>query len=236
MPPTAADRARRWKRAIAGGVGVPLILLGLVAVGHTRAARPILAWMGASSPGCPVITDPGKVEAARVASLAPLRGSARAASRPALKFRLMASTKGDALAWAKTSGISCGEELAGAALRCRDVPASAAGAFAAPAGEISDLMFRFDPAGTMVSLDAMYAGTSGEAAADSLDAIAGELTREVGPPAAPLGDHSAAYLTSAPYAQSGAQFRFVDYAADVTATNFGDKGIVVREQYRAIPD
>ena len=236
MPPTAGDRSRRGRRAILAILGVPLVLLGVVALGHTRAARPLLAWMGASPPGCPVLGDPKRVEAARVASLVPLRGTTRAASRPALTFSLMASTKADALAWAKSNGVSCGEELAGAALRCRDVPERASGGGAVAAGDISDLLFRFDPSGTMVSLDAVYAGISGEAAADSLAEIAAALTRDVGPPASALGEHSATYLTAAPYAQSGAQFRFRDYAADVTATNFGNKGIVLRGQYRAIPD
>lgn len=241
MPPTAGDRARRVRRVIGAVVGVPLLLVGLVAIGHTRAARPVLAWMGASAPGCPALADPKKVESARVASLLPLRGTARAASRPALQFTLMASTKADVLAWSKANRVTCGEELAGATLRCHDVPAGVAASGAAAisatgAREISDLMFRFDPASTLVSLDAMYAGTSAEAAADSLAALATSLSRDVGPPTSPLGDHSATYLASAPYAQSGAQFRFRDYAADVTATNFGAKGIVVREQYRALPD
>lgn len=59
-------------------------------------------------------------------------------------------------------------------------------------------------------------------------------TRAV-PPSAVQGTADPAHLGG--YLDRAAtEFRFADYAADVSATNLGERGIVVREQYRSIPN
>ena len=245
MPTTAADpapsrgvnqgRGRALGRRVAQIACASVALLALVGLGHTRAARPLIAWMGGSAPGCPVREiDPVKLEAARVASLAPLRGKDLAPVRPALQFVLRTSTRRDVVIWARASHVPCGDEMNGGALRCRDVPATATGAQIG-ASDVNDLFFRFDPAGSLVSVDAMHAGVSGEAASTYLDTVSVALSKDLGPADKPMGEHSARYLSGDLYAQSSTQFRFRDYAADVSATNFGDRGVVVREQYRPIP-
>ena len=93
----------------------------------------------------------------------------------------------------------------------------------------------FDPRGVVVGIDLMRDGTDGAKAAAVLTSISGRIAREAGPPSTVQGTADPAHLGG--YLDRAAtEFRFADYAADVSATNLGERGIVVREQYRSIPN
>lgn len=227
MTPRAASIVKR--AAIAA-----LVAVGAVGVLHTKAARPLLARISGAG-GCPVLAGqtPEKLEEGRVANLKPLAGEGRAAARPALTFVLGKTKRDDIASWADGRKLSCKDDLNGTALRCNDVDSRSVDDGDVP---IEDLFFRFDPGGTLVALDAMHRGANGDEAVQLLDAASARLARALGAPTKTSGERTGAYLTGAPFAQTAIEYRFADYAADVSATNFGDRGVVVREQYRAIPN
>ncbi len=213
------------------------VLTGAMALLHTRFGRPLLARMSGDKGGCPVSiagASPEKLESHRVEAMKSLKGRGRAAAKPALTFVLGQSTRADVATWESSSHVTCKDDLAGTALRCLDVDPRTVADGSVP---IADLFFRFDPKGQLVALDVMHDGTSGDAAVRLFGEVVERLASKLGaPPSAAYGERTSAYLTATPLGQATIEYRFADYAADVSATNFGDRGVVVREQYRAIPD
>jgi hypothetical protein len=210
------------RRALLLGSAAVLFVVGLVGVGHTRLGRPLLARVS----GCPVAgreATPEQIEAQRLKTTLTLKGSTRAASRPANGFTLDRSTRGEVIAWGEEMHATCNEELSGAIVRCEH------------AANIDDALFRFDPKGILVGVDLMHAATDGNTAVREIDELASKLEKEAGAPTAMRGTHSGEWM-STPNRQIAEEFRFTDYAADLTATNFGERGVVIREQYRSIPN
>ncbi|MBX3190126.1 MAG: hypothetical protein KF819_24075 [Labilithrix sp.] len=220
-----------WTLGIAGGA------CALVAVLHLPIGRSVLASAG----GCPVGAGNEKapsaeqLEALRAkAAGTALKGSRKAAARPAYGFELDRSTRADVDAWAKSGGHACTEELQGAALRCEGIGRGS--------GTVKDAYFRFDTTksagtggGILVGIDLMHEGASPDQAAALFDSLSGAITREAGPPSAVQGQASAAHLGEGYLSRAASEYRFLDYAADVSATNYGEQGIVVRQQYRSVP-
>jgi hypothetical protein len=212
---------RRWK--IIAAVAVPAVAAMVVL--HTSAGRALLGSAG----GCPwnKPASPERLEDFRqkaVVAALKTNTTTRAAAHPAFVFELDKSTKADVLAWGKKIGAPCNEELGGAALRCE--PQN---------GEpVRDAFFRFDPSGVLVGADLVRDGTDGEKAVSVVKEISERVAREAGPPQA-VGSAAAASVGSY-LDRTSTAFRFADYAADVTATNMGERGVVVREQYRSIPN
>jgi hypothetical protein len=165
-----------------------------------------------------------------------MRGETRAGARPALIFALDRSTRDDVAAWAGAHHVRCNDELARTAMRCVDVDPRSVGGTAG--SSIDDLFFRFDPRGVLVAVDAMHAGASPDDALRQVADVEARLARDLGTAASGTvhGERSATYVGGAAMSQVSIEYRFRDYAADVSATNFGSRGIIVREQYRAIPD
>jgi hypothetical protein len=177
--------------------------------------------------GCPVAgheATPEQIEAFRRKTTPALKGSTRAASRPANGFTLDRSTRDEVIAWGEEMHATCNEELAGAMVRCEHAAA------------IDDALFRFDPRGTLVGVDLMHSGTDGASAVKQIDELAAKIEKEAGAPASSARGTRSGEWMSAPNRQIVTEFRFTDYAADLTATNFGERGVVVREQYRSIPN
>ena len=223
-------RGRRIAGVLLGVTGV----LGIVAFAHTRAARPLLGWLGLGS-GCPMSLagqPPATLEQRREETMRTIAGTDPARARPALGFLLGSSTRDDVSAWAAAHAVPCEDALLDTALHCREVTAAGATAEAAQGLPIADAFFRFDPGGKLVAVDVMHQGTNGVVAAAFVDVASQRLSREVGAPSRVALEPAAAL--GALYAQSTVEYRFRDYAADVSATNFGEVGVVVREQYRAI--
>lgn len=214
-----SPRRKRW--SIVLGVSVPALAAAVVL--HTPVGRRLLGGSGCPWGGAP--PSAAQLEDFRVKSAAPLKASARAQTRPAFGFALDTSTKADVLAWGARVGAPCTEEIGGAALRCE--PAN---------GEpVRDAFFRFDPRGVLVGVDLMRDGMDSAKAASTLSEIAERIAREAGPPSTVQGTASPAKLGGY-LDRASTEFRFADYAADVSATNLGEQGVVVREQYRSIPN
>jgi hypothetical protein len=176
--------------------------------------------------GCPVAgheATPEQIEAFRQKTTPALKGSTRAAARPANGFTLDRSTRDEVIAWGEEMHATCKEELSGAIVRCEH------------AADIDDALFRFDPKGILVGVDLMHAATDGNTAVRELDELSAKIEKAAGPPSSLRGTRSGEWM-SAPNRQITAEFRFTDYAADLTATNFGERGVVVHEQYRSIPN
>ena len=225
----------RKKRLLAFALGAPLAVVALAAFAHTSAGRPLLSQLARLAPGasvgCPLAmahASPSLLESHRATSTISLRGAALtpARSRPALKWTLVATKRSDVVAWASANGVACSEELAKMVLRCKDVHEAGV--------SVRDLYLRFDAADALVGVDVMREGASGDAAADAFASATARVSAEAGAPTATRGEATATSLEGATYATASAEYRFRDYAADISATNFGADGIVVREQYRAL--
>jgi len=214
------NKRRLW----AAGAGAAII----VALGGVLHVPSVQRALGASCPfGQP--PDAKKLEALRQKSAASLRGgtSSRAASREALGLRIDQSTKADVLAWGARSGATCGETLGGAAIRCE-------GARVDEGPRAADAFFRFDPRGRLVGVDIMRESTSAETASAFFEELVARRTRELGAPNARHGDAAPESIGAGQLMHADAEYRFADYAVDVSVTNFGDARIVVREQYRSL--
>jgi hypothetical protein len=215
---------------IVAAVSVPT--LAGAALLHTSAGRALLGVSSCPWGGAP--PSASTLEDFRVKSAAPLKTSTRAAARPAFGFVLDKSTRAELTAWGASVGATCKEELGGAALRCegsdRGIKTEEDGI------PVKDAFFRFDPRGVLVGVDLMREGADGEKAASAMNAISGRIARDVGPPTTVQGTPSPAHLSGGYLNRAATEFRFADYAADVSATNLGEQGIVVREQYRSIPN
>lgn len=225
----SAPRSRRLTAAL-GTLGLStLAALAALAFAHTPWGRPLLARLDARG-GCPVDVggagagdvSPAQLDAQRAAALAPLRGIGLAPSRPARGLALDRSTPEEVTAWAREHGASCVAELGGAALRCER-------------SSLGDLLARFDASRHLVGLDLARHEAGPEAASSRFEALRGDLARDLGPPSSAWGEATAAYLAEGPLRQAGARFRFADFAADVSVTNLPAGGVVLREQYRALP-
>jgi hypothetical protein len=217
LRPRASRKARAVRIALAGAA---LLVVG-VGIGHAKMMRPLLARVG----GCPVAgktATPEELEAFRVKNATSLKGASRALARPAFGFTLDTSTKADVTAWAQRTHVECNEELGGAAMRCEG------------AADVEDAFFRFDPHGVLVGVDLIHPATDGATALRIVDEVAARLSKEAGAPTAVRGTRTPEFL-DAQFRQAALEFHFTDYAADVTATNLG-AGVVVREQYRSVPN
>lgn len=211
----------RTRRIVVRAAAVSALLVAGVGLGHSKMMRPLLARVG----GCPVAgksASPEELEAFRVKNAVSLKGTSRALARPAFGFTLDTSTKADVLSWADRTHVECNEEMNGAALRCEG------------AANVEDAFFRFDPRGMLVGVDLIHQPTDGATALRVVDELASKLEKEAGAATAARGTRTPEFL-EAQFREAALEFHFTDYAADVTATNLGS-GIVVREQYRSVPN
>ena len=215
---------KAWRRAIAALGGITVVL-GATAFLHTPHGRALL---GASA--CPwsgKAPSADKIEESRVKNSALLRGAAPSAAQPAAYgFQIARSTRADVVAWGAKEHAQCADELGGAAMRCVFDDAKP--------GEPSDVFYRFDPRGTIVGVDVMHEGTTVAEAASRVDTLADVVAKAAGPATTMRGLPARTHLNADYLSQSVAEFRFTDYAADISATNHGARGVVVREQYRAV--
>ncbi|MEO6417920.1 MAG: hypothetical protein ABIP39_00835 [Polyangiaceae bacterium] len=235
-PPRPSGERRTPKfltqRRVLTAIGVPLVVVGLIGLAHLPFARSLLAAAG----GCPAAfarATPAELEKSRGEAMQGLRTDRAAAGHGALRFALGSSTKSEILGWADGAGASCSEEMKGAAVRCRGVASDAVHA-PAPGLLYSDVFFRFDTKGILVAIDAMHDGATADQAIHYFETASRKLEADYGP-ATPSPMPTAESLAE-PFTRAAFEYRFRDLAVDLTATNLGDKGIVVREQYRAIPN
>lgn len=229
-------RGRRFltRRRVLTAIGLPLVAVGLIGLAHLPFARSFLAAAG----GCPAAfarASPAELEKTRGEAMKPLRSDRVAASHSALRFTLGTTTKSEILSWADGTagaGAACSEEMKGAAVRCKGVGPDAVHA-PAPGLAFSDVFFRFDPQGTLVAVDGMHDGATADQSVHYFEAASHKLEADFG---APIPSPMPTPETLAePFSRAAFEYRFRDLAVDLTVTNLGDRGVVVREQYRAIP-
>lgn len=223
-----AQRGKRGKRVWWAALATAAAAFGVTGALHVPSVR---ALFGASSE-CPWGGKPPsaeEIEAQRVRAAVTLKGAGKAPARPAFGFELDRSTRDDVLAWARSGGHTCRDELGGAALRCEGVSRG-------DSVVVRDAFFKFDPRGLLVGVDLMHQGTNAEQAAALLGDVTKAVTASAGAPSAVRGAASPAHLGAGYLSHAATEFRFADYAVDITATNMGEEGVVVRRQYRSVPN
>jgi hypothetical protein len=223
----------RLTRFVVLALGSGLLLTALVGVLHLPFAAPLLRKISPASL-CPITRgSPEQIDRAHAIGAASIRASATtsAPSRPALGFMLDQATRSDVDAWAARHGVSC-ENIGGNAnlRRCLDVPSVAVGE-PAGFGTIEEVTFELHGTGELVSVETMRRHLSPALAA----ACASELERSaagaLGAPSTSAGEAAASHLGRGFLSSYVAEHAFTDYRATVTATNLGDTGVMVREQY-----
>jgi hypothetical protein len=222
----------RWIRVsiyVASSLAALTVAIGLL---HTPLGRPLLARLGV---GCPVQASPEDSEKARLQSARDTQGTEASPAQPALGFVLDKMTMADAEAWADLHHVSCDQIRSGSVLSCKNVSESAlAGRVGSP---IDELDLAFSPTTKrLVNISAMRANLDAKAVAAQMSAVVGSLKEQLGKPQREVGKRSASYLASAPMRTALVRYRFTDYQADVSATNFPGRGMMLREHYMSARD
>ena len=222
----------KWLRVsiyVAAGLGVLTLAMGLL---HTPLGRPLLARLGV---GCPVQASPEDVERARLHSAHATQGSEASPAQPALGFVLDKMTLAEVLAWAEREHISCEDSRGGTLLSCKNVPESALAGQSG--GPVDQLELAFSPnTKRLVNLTTTQSGLDGNAAAARMGRVVAGLEQQLGKPSREVGERSGAYLAAAPLRTALVRYRFTDYQADISATNFPGQGMIVREHYMSARD
>jgi hypothetical protein len=208
---------------------------GVVGAAHTKSGRFLLPYL-AELPGmgglCPLgfadDLSAARRDALRHDILVKDAGTLAAASRPALGFALGRTSRDEVGQWATAYHIECTRKRED--LRCVGVPAEAIG----PASGTWAVLFKFDAESHLVAVDATSDATDVTAAVAVYEGASDAVTREAGPPTRTSGTPDAAWLGKGTLNQANAEYRFSDYRAQVTATNMGQRGVVVHETFQAI--
>jgi hypothetical protein len=206
--------------------------MGLGALLHLPAARPLLARLGAACPVRSVSAE--SVEAWRRPALRALQGEGPAPSRPALGLALEATGMDQAREWARSHGVACVETARGLRyLQCQGVSEQALGQ-TGPGGAVNDLSLAFDGRGLLVGVDVLRSGLSAEAASRLGASITTRLRSELGTPTEAAGEWTPAFFGAGAMPTSIVRYRFRDYVALVTATRVPGSGVIVRELYLSV--
>lgn len=223
---------KRYQKIVLWTVGSFGFLTAFIGFLHTPAARPLLVAIGV---GCPVLNaDPHAVAAIREHGLEQLRGTSDANTRPALGLALDHTTIEQARGWADAHDLSCEQRARGFTLLvCASVPVAALPARSAGHQRIDELTLSFDANNRLVQVSTMRRAMTSVAAVALLSGIADHLATRLGEPSEKSAQSSAAYLASGPLHTSYVHYRFRNYIASVTATNFPGEsgGVAVREMY-----
>lgn len=238
---------------LAKGAGLLLVVVGAtISAAHLPALHPWLraatAKLSSGPPSCPMQgrrASSSAIEAQRVSASQTLAGSTPARIRVAGPFVLGVSGARDVEAWAAMRGIRCSDELSGASRRCPDVPAAALSpnsvhdardsAAAPPPLDASDVLFRFNADRALVAVDVMRAPAPSDVAVKLAAAIIARLSDAAGAARATFGDFAPVALEAPGMRMARAEFRFSDYAADVSVSRLDRTGpLIVREEYRSV--
>ena len=220
-------RSRLGRVVVRAGLRVGAFLLVATAfVGflHTKPGHPLLMRL-AGIAGCPMGgASARQVDAARRAAVARIRGNDPAPARPALGFRLDETTLVDVRAWAQRAGVDCTEEREQTLVKCANVESAAIGRPVSE-GTIAELAFDFAPEGPLASVTTLYSHRTADDTVRIATDIRDALTQALGP----------AHRVAGSFARSGTtavlEYRFRDYAIDLTTSPVPGSGFAVREQY-----
>jgi hypothetical protein len=231
-----ASRARRLARFtwFSGALLGSLAAFALIGIAHTPIGRPLLdALRGA--PGCPMArgaADGAQLERNRIAQLERRRGEHEERGRPAAGYELGRTHRREVLASMRLQHAHCEASQGDSALRCTGLP------HVPRAGEgprIEDIQFRFDPRGRLVALDLFRTGTDGAQALRWLSRLDHQLESAVGRATDLEGERNGEYLERW-LRRMALHYRYQGYVAQVSAMNYGRRGVRVREQYQWLPD
>lgn len=225
-----AHFARRARRAATAAAGVLMTLTALMGFLHTKTGRPLMARIFGAS--CPMWSaTPEAVDRARRMGVAAELGTVRAPARPALGFRLDATTKKEVQNWAKTMHLSCDDDHPWL-LQCHDVDPVLLGQ-SSMLGRIEELSFGFRPDGRLTTVTTLRRHLQAEQAMRIAETIATGLRAELGRDKPSTGDGK---VTEAPLSSLHMSLRYTDYFADVLAMNLPTTGVALREQYLSATD
>ena len=206
------------------GLGATLAI-GLL---HLPVAAPLLSAISPSAV-CPLTRGTAaQIDRAHDLGAANLRGASAmtAPARPALGFRLDAPV--DLASWAKTHRVTCASVGENATLqRCVDVLAD-------DGSTIDEVTFETRATGELVNVQTMRRGLSPETAAALATRLEDRAARELGAPTKLGGEATAAHFARGKLATYIAEHAFHDYRATISATSFGERGTMVREQYLSV--
>jgi len=233
--------SKTWlKRAVVGCTSLLLLAFGLIGFAHTKAGRPLLGWLR-GAPGCPLSLDSGDpkaVEAFRVKQLELHTGTLSTRSNRALAFELGRTRRAQVYQWAAENTGRCRSLRDNSVLQCngplignsRNPPESNI----SPA--IDDIHLQFDERGVLVAVDLYRVEASAEASLALVKLRSRELDQAVGPRTETSGEETSRYLAAGLLHRISVGYRYRQYVAEISATNFGERGIRVREQYQWLPD
>ena len=221
---------RRVKQAVLGTGATLTLLTGLIGFAHTPAGKPLLQWI-AGRAGCPIgePMEPEARDAAILTARQVFKGELPAASREALVFTLGATTRDAARAWAAQQGIACVDEEP-SRLRCTDVPAAALRVEM----PVADLLVAFDSKDRLQGIDVHTGTLTADEAARLVGVRSESIAKQAGPATSTAGVATGEWLSSGALAQVKASFHYADRRAELTATNFGEGRIVLREIHQIL--
>jgi len=210
-------------------VATGAVLAALVGAAHSDAGKPLLRLLQRSG-GCPVsldAADAASVEAYRVDRLRRRAGVRAAKSHPAWHFELGRARRAQVSAWAAQNGIGCERARGDSVLRCDGVRSG-------ESAGVTSVYFQFDR-DRLVAVDVWRGAKTAAEAVAHVEDLGASLARRVGPPTHRRGRLRADYLEDARFRRAAFEYRYREYLAKLSVTNFGGRGIKVREQYQWAP-
>jgi hypothetical protein len=212
-------------------VGGTLAFVGIMGFAHTPWGAPILALLH-GAPGCPAgfdTADPNATETFRAQNLAARTESVPPAKAvpPTLGFELGRSTRADVAARTTAFQDQCRSARQDSVLLCSDIPSLDADGL-----PIAELHLQFDAQDRLVAIDLFRQPRPGAEAAQAVQRRGAALEPALGPPRSTHGNLDGAWLEQSPLRQAALEYAARGYTAHVSATNFGPRGIRVREQYQ----
>ncbi|MEP6654697.1 MAG: hypothetical protein ABJA82_15145 [Myxococcales bacterium] len=241
---TTTDGVRVIRKSLVAGAGIVVFLVGLIALAHTPAGRPLLGALARGFRGgaCPLGYDraatPLAREQARQRFAATHRGLERAEGRPALGFALDQTSRADVVALMAAHGISCRPSTAIADLICEQVPDATLAAKSSTTDDQSrkrDLWFTFGASEKLIAVTALSRDVTAQQATAAFVHATGVVTRRAGPALKAAGQPRPEVLAAGTLAQLSSEFAFADYYATTRVTNMG-KDYLLTEEYRSLPN
>lgn len=182
--------------------------------------------------GCPVSpVDARSYDGGRQAALVRLRGVGVAPQRPAAGFVLEQTSAADVAKWRASHHVTCIERVEGAMVQCNQPPAGLFAAADVLPGALDEIAFGFNPLKQLVNLSLTRLRMDANQAEAVLKQWQVKFRAALEKDPEITGQTDAAYLAASPYRSVTVRFRFGDYLAEITATNFGAGNVRVAEQY-----
>jgi hypothetical protein len=214
---------RRLASWLAGLLAAGLVLMTLV---HIPAVQRLMGWSRDGAAACPFgYGTPASPHVAR----GPFDPAAR--GRPALDWKLVASTRADVLRWARDHRIVCAERARGFTLECASVPE---GVVVLAGVSVSSIWFDFDDGGVVHAVRTIRRTPDVQLASASFTVLRATLAERLGTPSKEQGSALAQDLAAGALRQASCEFVEPDYVATVRVTNLGNH-FAITESYAARP-